>query len=439
MTAPEKLIISGPADILGFIPHSLGYWPADSLVAMTLHGKRAGATLRLDLPGREVLAAPGKFLRAVQRYLQADKDADGTLLAFFTSNGGATATSTYDGLLAGLDSMLSRAGMPVRDAWYVGDDYWRDAWCTDVSCCPLPGRSVQEIRDSALNAEMVYRGSSVGPAPERQPAAVRPVPSLHRAAVLEAQAGWAGELDLRWGSRAQLRAVLDLWEAILSRPEGEPWLPEAERDGFLRASLMVPAWRDAVMVMAVAGKAAAEAGADRFGILDDGNQLEPVCPPTEWPDSDSRPGADRDGQLAGARPANNRAVDATGAGGDNSGRTSSGYAEVLMGLNPAVPDWARLDSLDRLLEQLAALGGPAAAAALTIRGWIAWCRGRGSYAASYLGEALETEPGYRLAELLLEVVGRGAICGWAARKEAAWQKFGPETAAAAGKEPGGRA
>ena len=64
MTAPDHLKITGPEDILGFIPHSLGYWPASSLVAMTMQGKRLGATLRVDLPdpesarGRRVL--PGR-------------------------------------------------------------------------------------------------------------------------------------------------------------------------------------------------------------------------------------------------------------------------------------------------------------------------------------------------------------------------------------------
>lgn len=418
MTAPEQLKISRPEDILGFIPHSLGYWPDASLVAMTLHGKRLGATLRLDLPGPEVLASPAKYLRAVRRYLEADKDADGTLLAVFTSNGGALSPSRYDSLLAGLDSVLERAGMPVREAWYVGNDYWREAWCMDVSCCPLPGKPVQDIRDSALNAEMVYRGSSIGPAPERRPSAVRPVPSLHQAAVLEAQAAWAPELDLRRRSRAQFRAVLDVWDALLARRDGVPWLPEAERDGFLRASLMFPAWRDAILVMTVAGKAAAEAGADQFGILDDAAQPDPVSPPVQWPDPD---------------PGSTRGIPAEW---NASGCTGAGYADVLMGVVPAVPDWARLEAMDRILEQLVVLGGPAAAASLTIRGWIAWCRGRGSYAAAYLAEALETEPGYRLAELLLELVGRGAICGWAARKDAAWQKFGPDNASA-GTDPGG--
>jgi hypothetical protein len=99
-----------------------------------------------------------------------------------------------------------------------------------------------------------------------------------------------------------------------------------------------------------------------------------------------------------------------------------------MGVAPAVPDWERLNALDLVLDQLAAAGGRAAAASFTGRGWIAWCRGRGSYAAANLRQALDAEPGYRLAELLLELVRRGTLCGWAARREAAWQKFGPDAA-----------
>jgi hypothetical protein len=57
MNAPEHLIISGPEDILGYVPHTLGYWPTSSLVAMTMQGKRLGATLRVDLP--EGTISPG--------------------------------------------------------------------------------------------------------------------------------------------------------------------------------------------------------------------------------------------------------------------------------------------------------------------------------------------------------------------------------------------
>ena len=87
MTAPDHLRITGPEDILGFIPHSLGYWPENSLVAMTLQGKRLGATLRVDLPAARGRRAPGARQAAsmagrhshrnVVAYLQADDAADG--------------------------------------------------------------------------------------------------------------------------------------------------------------------------------------------------------------------------------------------------------------------------------------------------------------------------------------------------------------------------
>lgn len=412
MTPPEHLTVRSPEDILGFIPHSLGYWPSSSLVAMTLQGTRLGATLRLDLPGPDVLANPAGFADTVRRYLEADKDADGALLAIFTSNGGTAGPFGYAKLLCGLQSALDGAGMPVRDAWYVGDEYWRDAYCLDPACCPLPGRPVQQIRDSALNAEMVFRGSSVGPKPEERPAATVPVSSLHLTAVREAEAAWSAQLDLRRASRPQFDAILALWAALLKRPQGQPWLPDAERDGFLRASLLVPAWRDAVLMMAAAGRRAAEAGARQFDIFRDDCLLEPVLP--------------QEGLLGP-----DVAGEALPCGTPDQGQPDAripGYGDVLMGVKPAVPDWESLNALDLVLDQLAASGGPAAAASLTGRGWIAWCRGRGSYSAAYLKQALEEEPGYRLAGLLLEVVRRGTICGWAARREAAWQKFGPDAA-----------
>jgi hypothetical protein len=105
-----------------------------------------------------------------------------------------------------------------------------------------------------------------------------------------------------------------------------------------------------------------------------------------------------------------------------------GYGEVLLGLSPPVPDWDTLNRLEGLMVELSCGGGEAQAAALTAAGWIEWCRGRGSFARASLTRALEASPGYRLAELLSEVVRRGTICGWAGRREAAWQKFGSDAA-----------
>jgi hypothetical protein len=46
----EKLNIKTPSDVLSFIGHTLGFWPKESLVCITLNENSVGATLRIDLP-----------------------------------------------------------------------------------------------------------------------------------------------------------------------------------------------------------------------------------------------------------------------------------------------------------------------------------------------------------------------------------------------------
>ena len=46
----NELRISSPADILSFIPHTLGFAPRESFVFITMRGNMLGATLRVDAP-----------------------------------------------------------------------------------------------------------------------------------------------------------------------------------------------------------------------------------------------------------------------------------------------------------------------------------------------------------------------------------------------------
>jgi hypothetical protein len=529
MTAPDHLRITGPEDILGFIPHSLGYWPEHSLVAMTLQGKRLGATLRVDLPalgsggtptacgrggrGAKRRTGPARedglagFARNVVSYLEADDAADGALLAFFTGTATDTGTGTGTGvdagaspglvadgdddatewadLLAELELALEAAGMPLKDAWIVGTEFWRNAHCADPECCGPAGRPVEEIRNSRLNAEMVFRGSSVGAAPgadgkETQPPPVDP-------AIRAAESGWAAQFSPRRRDRAQFAQVLDVWTMVMNQavpkagagnstavgsefvaktPEvatadaqilGWPLELPAELTGYLRASLCIPSWRDAVLVMAAAGRHAAERGADDFGMFDiptapgfppptassplPGPTPSPTLMPTPGPHSNKATNnGTTNNKATNNGTTNNKATnngaadrqppDRRPAGGGTPGDDAvPGYGEVLLGLAPSVPDWALMDGLERVMELLGRLGdGEPTAAAVTARGWIEWCRGRGSYADALYRQALRERPDYRLAELLAELGGRGTLCGWAARREAAWQKFAPDAA-----------
>jgi hypothetical protein len=579
MTAPDHLRITGPEDILGFIPHSLGYWPENSLVAMTLQGKRLGATLRVDLPlpggGGAARAAGGAvgggasgggggsggsgaggrgravpkrgsgsgrkdpladFARNVVAYLQADEVADGSLLAFFTDTDADSRRGgqAWAALLKELELALEAAGLPLRDAWMIGAEFWRNAYCDDPACCGTPGRPIEEIRNSRLNAEMVYRGSSVGAVPGAQ--GTNPAPLSVDPAVRAAERGWAEQFSPRRRDRAQFDQVLDVWTMAMQaasdlehppglapgapapsasapdagRPDagnhaagihhaGTPdagnhaagihhaGTPEAgkhpagnlslsktdlnssdprtaalplqlssELAGYLRASLCIPSWRDAVLVMGAAGRCAAEFGAEDFGMFDteagpgaltgsmSGSGLGPTPRPLPGPIS-GRTGHTADGSsdrlsdhlpnpASGNTSVRGTAPPETAVGGSAAGAAPvveavPGYGEVLLGLAPSVPDWAMMGGLDRVLERLGALGdGESTAAAVTARGWIEWCRGRGSYADALYQQALQEHPGYRLAELLAELGRRGTLCGWAARREAAWQKFAPDAA-----------
>lgn len=442
MTAPDHLRITGPEDILGFIPHSLGYWPARSLVAMTMQGKRLGATLRVDLPGDgggpdwSGYPGPAAFARSVASYLAADAEADGSLLAFFTETDGDS--TPWAELLASLENALADAGMPVRDAWLVGADYWRNAYCLDPSCCAPPGRPVEEIRNSRLNAEMVYRGSTVGAAPGA--ALLTPPSGEPDPAVLQAQRDWAQLFSGCVRDRLQFGQVLDVWGRVLQAHA--PTL-STSLIGYLRASLCVPSWRDAVLVMAAAGQEAAERGAEDFGVFDAGTPEPGRDGSLAASDPSSRPLAPLpplEGFPPRGRGSRGEGPRREGGRGEGSGRKRGGrgaghvppevpgYGEVLLGLAPPLPDWTLMARLDRVLEQLGTAGGEAGAAALTGRGWIEWCRGKGSFADALFRRADQEHPGYRLAELLAELVRRGTLCGWAARREAAWQRFEPDVA-----------
>ncbi|WP_284981442.1 DUF4192 domain-containing protein [Arthrobacter sp. efr-133-TYG-118] len=401
MTADNRVTISRPEDILGFIPHALGLWPKESLVAITLRGQTLGATLRVDLPperSERVLAA---YSRRIGEYLEADHDADGVLLAFFSDDGwdDAGVVPHKLRLLEALEPVLAKRGLALRDAWFIGSDYWRSAFCADLECCPLPGRPVDQILDSRLNAEMVFRGSSVRESPGRlgpvdQPA-LDPEFMGAEGAVLE-------ELLRRWRSRKSFEEMLDVWTKVLDSSRPEEF--DSEAAAFLRASLRVPAWRDAVVVLAAAGKEVACGGAEAFGFFDDeDDEGDPAVIP---------PGL---GSLAPAAGKPTAAADVS----------VLRYGDVLLGLYPVNPDWNRLTSLDQVLAMLSRRGGgEARAAMLTIRGWIQWCRGSGSFAHELLSQADAEQQGYRLAELLAEVVRRGTVCGWAKSKSSAWRKFG---------------
>ncbi|MFB8371012.1 DUF4192 domain-containing protein [Pseudarthrobacter sp. NPDC055928] len=155
----EKLTIKTPSDVLSFIGHTLGFWPQESLVCITMHDNSIGATLRIDLPRQPGQELP--YARTVAHYLASDSTATAVLFAVYTSETTrAGSARPQAGTIAALTGVLAEQGITIRDGLFVGDDTFSPYDGEPGTSIALPVSSTQT---SAINAEFIYRGSFVEP------------------------------------------------------------------------------------------------------------------------------------------------------------------------------------------------------------------------------------------------------------------------------------
>lgn len=155
----EKLTIKTPPDVLSFVGHTLGFWPKESLVCITLNDNSIGATLRIDLPRQ-----PGQelnYARTVAHYLTADTTATSILFAIYTSELPQPGQpKPHAGTIAALTGVLAEQSITIRDGIFVGDDTFSPYDDEPGTELALPVSSTQT---SAINAEFIYRGSFIEP------------------------------------------------------------------------------------------------------------------------------------------------------------------------------------------------------------------------------------------------------------------------------------
>ena len=313
---------TGPADILAFIPHTLGEAPKESFVAVTMQGNKLGATLRMDAPfGLEPVA----YAQTVVSYLTADESATGSLLVIYTDEDTAENPRPYSEHVDALRTELETAGMPLKDAWLVTSELWRNYLCTDTDCCPA--QSLDAIATSNGNAALIYRGSAVtgftAPAPFNGDEGAREAIAAHK------PDGWPEDLE---ASRAT-------WAKVLENPKSLTTQTAHE----LAGALQHPTIRDYMM----------------------GDII------THAPDQ---------------------------------------FTSVMLGVFVSRPDWARVDTAQEVaFELMKATPEGQRAPMLCLIGWLEWLKGKSSFAARYFKLALEDVAGYRLADLLGELVNRGLV------------------------------
>ncbi|GAA1786511.1 hypothetical protein GCM10009712_37360 [Pseudarthrobacter sulfonivorans] len=227
----EPLTIKTPADVLSFIGHTLGFWPKESLVCITLANNHVGATLRVDLPkpGTEI-----SYAKMVAGYLSHDTSAEGVLFAVYTSEPRNGDHKPHAATIAALTGALAERGLTIREGLLVGDQTVSQYDGDPENGVRLPLSATQS---SEINAEFVYRGSTIEttnritlPASTKESQALDAVE--HRVAAIQG-------LSL-WDAMEQART---LWTKML---EAKTY-PDDEQTIGLIANLQFPAIRDQLM------------------------------------------------------------------------------------------------------------------------------------------------------------------------------------------------
>jgi hypothetical protein len=94
------------------------------------------------------------------------------------------------------------------------------------------------------------------------------------------------------------------------------------------------------------------------------------------------------------------------------------FTAVMLGVFPARPDWARVDTAQEVaFELMKATPEGQRAPMLCLIGWLEWLKGKSSFAARYFKLALDDATDYRLAVLLAELVNRGLVTDCARNPE----------------------
>jgi hypothetical protein len=161
--------ISGPADIVGVLPHRLGFHPTESLVVVCLDGprRRDRLVMRLDLaPERHDEAVVDDVVRRLEHM-----GASGAALVCYTDDPLGPADDRgrpalpRAALVDGLGWALADVGIGVVESVLVNGGRWYAYRpCDDDSCCPPDGRPLPAEPTPAATlyaAEAVLQGGSV--------------------------------------------------------------------------------------------------------------------------------------------------------------------------------------------------------------------------------------------------------------------------------------
>ncbi|MFI7495185.1 DUF4192 family protein [Kocuria sp. M4R2S49] len=359
---PFVPVVRCAADLLAVVPHTLGYWPADSLVLFAAGNGTAGACVRVDLPG----GPPDEglqeaFVAELADLVGHDALSDRIFVIVYTSPSAGdppVPPAEVEGVLALVDEAARRAGRAVAARWIVAGDRW---WPAED---PADVQDVTGIADSAVNAALVASGSSYAAAPRlAMDHEYGALPAGTARGTGRAAVRWARAGEGTWHHLDRLVPALSVWADVLAAVRDSPEDPvpavlghDDDLLGHLAASLVDPVLADLLLVVCATDDlegvlAAAAMWAELCDDVDDpeaGADGVPIGPtlapaPSGLPPVPLRPPAGHTGRTPGPGAAPVPAPDA--------GELVR-LSRVLAGEWADAPHWALLDTLYRVLQVL---------------------------------------------------------------------------------------
>lgn len=464
---PFVPVVRCAADLLAVVPHTLGYWPADSLVLFAAGGGTAGACVRVDLPGgTSDTGLEEAFVAELADLVRHDALSDRVFVIVYTSPSPADPAGTpvppaaVDGVLAVVDEAARRAGRAVAARWIVAGDRW---WPAED---PADVQDVADIADSAVNAALVASGSSYAAAPRlAMDHEYGALPAGTDRGTGRAAVRWARDGDGAWHHLDRLGPALSVWADVLTAVLGSPDGPvpavlghDDERLGFLAASLTDPVLADLLLAACATDDldgvlAAAAMWAELCDDVDDpgdgpgaeGVPIGPTCAPVP-PGVRPVPRRPQAGHGGATPVPADAAVPVPDAG------ELVRLSRVLAGEWAETPHWSLLDTLYRVLQVLSWLlepegpdtgpgAGPAGGAAegsgragaddeqrgravlagvLVELAQLNRFRARGSHTAHFVRRATALVPGHPSALRVLRLADARPVPLWARDRATAW-------------------
>lgn len=172
---PFRPVARTAADVLAIIPHTLGFWPQDSVAVLTTTTDSVGPCLRVELPSVQELE-DAQFLASwttvMAGFLEYDSVGTSMFVAVYTGDPSVNDVESTDDAQA-TEAAQYVAQLVVRaitEAGALSGHDLQDAWCLQgTQWWPVAMPSVVEdaelIRNSAIYAALVCDGSVVEPDP----------------------------------------------------------------------------------------------------------------------------------------------------------------------------------------------------------------------------------------------------------------------------------